>query len=252
MKFLGCEQLKYKSDLHIHSCLSPCGDTEMTPSAIAGMSMLGGKKIVAISDHNSTKNCRAFARAAAEVGIVSVPALELTTAEEVHVLCLLPDLDAAEAFGEYVHRCLPSVKNDIEFFGEQLIVDEDDNIVGVEKILLANATSIGVYDVPNLIKSFGGVAVPAHIDRPSFSLLSNLGAIDRAMGFTVYEVTPYADLTKLVLQNPDLQGAGYMYNSDAHSFSTLVNNESSIFVQDLTPADVIRGINEGNILGLFG
>ena len=113
-------------DLHIHSCLSPCGDEEMTPYNLVNMAKVMGLDILALTDHNSSLNCPAAARAAEEAGIAFVPGMELTTSEEVHVVCLFPYVDSALAFSDYVAERLPKIKNRLDIFGEQLIMDDRD------------------------------------------------------------------------------------------------------------------------------
>ena len=117
-------------DLHIHSCLSPCGDKDMTPANIAGMAAVKGLDVIALTDHNSCRNCPAAMRHAEDLGITLIPGMELTTSEEVHVVCLFPTLEAAMDFDQYVYLHLLPVKNRPDIFGEQLILDEKDQITG--------------------------------------------------------------------------------------------------------------------------
>ena len=206
--------MKLSFDLHMHSCLSPCGGEDNTPANLAGMCALAGLDIVALTDHNTTGNCPAFCRAAERYGLLALPGMELTTVEEVHVVCLLPDLDRAAAFGDYVRAHLPPIPNRPEIFGEQLILDHEDNLLGVETAFLAGATDIGVYDVIPRVERYGGVAFPAHIDRPSFSLLANLGLWDPAMGFPLAEVSQ--NCPPDFFQRPDLAGVRHITDCDAH------------------------------------
>lgn len=134
-------------DLHIHSCLSPCGDEEMTPYNLVNMAKVMGLDILALTDHNSSLNCPAAARAAEEAGIAFVPGMELTTSEEVHVVCLFPDVDSALAFSGYVAERLPKIKNRLDIFGEQLIMDDRDGILGREENLLSTASFISIGEV---------------------------------------------------------------------------------------------------------
>lgn len=232
-------------DLHLHSCLSPCGSEEMTPSNVARMAALAGYELIAFADHNSTGNCRSLSKAAAEAGILAVPAMELTTSEEVHILCLLPDLEAADAFGAYVLERLPRVANRSEFFGEQLRMDEDDGIIGREEILLANATSIGVGELPGLLDSYGGIAIPAHIDRNSFSILSNLGFLDRSLGFPAVEITAMCDPTSLAAAHPELKGLPFLVNSDAHDLSAIPDPSRRIVLGERSAKGLLRALREG-------
>lgn len=123
-------------DLHVHSCLSPCGDENMTPANIAGMAALKGLELVALTDHNSCRNCPAFLAAARAQGIVGIPGMELTTSEEVHAVCLFPKLEQAMDFDRFVYEQLLKVKNRPEIFGKQQIYDENDSVCGEEPCLL--------------------------------------------------------------------------------------------------------------------
>lgn len=228
-------------DLHIHSCLSPCGAEDMTPNNIVNMAALAGLNVIAVADHNSTRNCAAVLHAGEAAGILVVPAMELTTQEEVHVLCLFPDLDAANGFCDLVYEKLPSVKNKPRAFGHQWIMDENDEIMAEEEHLLSGAAAIGIYEVPKLISGFGGLAVPAHIDRASFSLLSNLGFADPEMGFSVYETTPGCDRANLIEQHM-LEGCGFFYSSDAHDLIAIADASTSISVSEATAGSVISAI----------
>lgn len=241
--------MKLKYDLHIHSCLSPCGSDDMTPANIAGMAMLAGLDVFAVSDHGSTKNCRAAAEAAEEYGLVFVPAMELTTDEESHILCLFPELKAAEEFGDYVHSKLADVQNRPEFFGNQFIMDANDNILGTEDRLLISATSISVEQVPALVEEYGGVAIPAHIDRDSFSVLANLGFFDRRWGFPAVEITRRGDKAALAEMHSDLRGMAFITDSDAHQLDALPDAEFELEADERTAKAVIEAVKRGSLTG---
>lgn len=168
---------EYSFDLHLHSCLSPCGSDDNTPANLAGMCALAGLDIVALTDHNTTGNCAAFCAAAERYGLLALPGMELTTLEEAHIICLFPDLACASAFDAIVHHRLPPMVNDPAVFGPQVLMDADDRVLGEETALLAGATGIGVYEVAGLVSSFGGTAFPAHIDRPLFLRAVQSGAL---------------------------------------------------------------------------
>lgn len=122
--------MKAAFDLHFHSCLSPCGDGAMTPATIAGMCKLAGIDVAALTDHNTCGNCAAFCQACQAYGLLGLPGMELCTAEEVHVVCLLPDLAAADAFSRMVYDRLPPLENDRDIFGPQIYMDADDQRAG--------------------------------------------------------------------------------------------------------------------------
>ena len=164
-------------DLHIHSCLSPCGDDDMTPSNITGMAAVKNLDVIALTDHNSCRNCPAAIEAGKRLGITVLPGMELTTSEEIHVLFLFASLDRALSFDAYVYEHLLPVRNRPEIFGTQLIVDENDKVSGSLDKLLISATDIPFDETGKLADSFGGICFPAHLDKSSTSLISNLGAI---------------------------------------------------------------------------
>lgn len=237
--------MKRTFDLHMHSCLSPCGDDAMTPADIAAMCALAGLEVVALTDHNTVGNCPAFLAAAHRNGLLALPGMELTTREEVHTVCLFPDLPSAQAFGALVREKLPPIANNTERFGRQIIMDENDNILGEETAFLAGAADIGVYDVAALVASHGGVAFPAHIDRPSFSLLSNLGLWDPDMGFPLAEVSP--NCPSELDQRPDLKGVRFITNCDAHYLHQIPDGKQSMELAACTPEAVIQWLRQGGM-----
>lgn len=231
----------YFYDFHLHSCLSPCGSDDMTPANLAAMCALAGLEIVALTDHNTVGNCAAFCRAAEEHGLLALPGMELTTWEEVHVVCLFPDLDSAQAFGDVVRTTLPAMKNKPDFFGHQLLMDEHDNLLGEEPLMLAAASGIGVYQVAGLARRYGGVAYPAHIDRDSFSVLTNLGLWDPAMGF------PLAELSRRcppeLKRRPDLTGLRFLTGCDAHALDQIPDAAQTISLPEKTASAVLTCLN---------
>ena len=179
---------RYYYDLHIHSCLSPCADNDNTPNNIAGMGALAGLGIMALTDHNTCQNCPAFFAAAKKHGIVPVAGMELTTAEDIHVICLFPTLDAAMEFDREVGKRRILIKNRTDIFGDQLILDENDEIISTDEYLLSNATDISVNESFQLVRSFGGVCYPAHIDREANGIVAVLGSIPSDLPITCVEL----------------------------------------------------------------
>ena len=194
---------KYFYDLHIHSCLSPCGDDEATPASIAGIGKLNGLDIMALTDHNTTKNCPAFFEAAKAYGIIPVAGMELTTAEDIHMVCLFKNLDDATAFDKALDDYRVPIPNRPDIFGRQLIMDEEDNVIGEVENILSFATNLSFDEAPALVEGFGGICYPAHIDRPSNSVIAVLGAFPPNSNFTCAElhlkekVTDYAVMAQL-------------------------------------------------------
>ena len=180
--------MRYYYDLHIHSCLSPCGDNDMTPDSIAGMGELNGLDIMALTDHNTLKNCPAFFKAVKRHGIIPVAGTELTTAEDIHAVCLFATLSGAMEFENLLESKRIKIKNRPDIFGEQRITDENDNITGYDDYLLINATALSLEEVPQAAEEYGGVCFPAHIDRQSNGLLAVLGVFPEKAYFPFAEV----------------------------------------------------------------
>jgi PHP family Zn ribbon phosphoesterase len=203
-------------DLHLHSCLSPCGDADMTPGNIVGMAVVKQLEVIALTDHNSCKNCPAFLKIAEDYGIIAIPGMELCTSEEVHVVCLFPTLEEAMKFDEYVYGQLIPFPNDENIFGKQEVCNEKDEITGKETNLLINATNISFDQVYDLVKKYQGIMIPAHIDKTTSSLISNLGFIPPDSKFSCAELKDLSKLHSLRNSNPYLDQCNIISNSDAH------------------------------------
>ena len=207
---------RYYYDFHIHSCLSPCADNDMTPGNIAGVCALAGLQIAALTDHNSTKNCPAFFKAAKRQGIIPIAGMELTTAEDIHVVCLFERLEEAMAFGEAVDERRIRIQNRTDIFGDQIITDEEDEPVGIEEDMLPNATTLSLDDVPALVERFDGVCFPAHIDREANGIIAILGTIPETPDFACVELRDPERREEYLAQYPILQNKLMLCGSDAH------------------------------------
>ena len=160
----------------------------MTPPNIANMAYVAGLDIIAVTDHNSARNARAVINAAKELPLAVIPGIELTTAEEIHMVCLFPDADSAERAGLEMEKHLPPVPNRPEFFGEQVIMDENEQITGTYPFLLSNALDLSIDILPEIISGFGGFCYPAHIDKQANSIISVFGALPDKPRFASLEV----------------------------------------------------------------
>lgn len=212
-------------DLHIHTCLSPCGDEAMSPPNIANMAFLKGLDLIAITDHNSARNVRAAMAAARDLPLTVIPGIEVTTAEEIHMVCLFPDAESAERAGAYFESLLPPVKNRPGFFGEQWIMDENEEIMGEFPYLLPNALSLSIDDLPEAVSGFGGLCFPAHIDRASNSLLSVFGSLPEQPVFRVLEVHRSEDFFSKPENKKLLESHLILTSSDAHRLSDILERE---------------------------
>ena len=214
----------YSYDFHIHSCLSPCGDNDMTPNNIVGMAAISGLEIIAITDHNTCRNAPAVLKAAEEAGITAIPGMELCTSEEAHIVCLFETLEGAMEFDRYIYDNMPHIKNKPEIFGEQRILDENDGLIGTIDDLLLVASYIGADEVTALCEKYGGTAFPAHVDRDSYSLTAALGSIPPEGGYTFAEVTREVDLAEVAGMYPELRSMGIVRDSDSHYLDTLATS----------------------------
>ncbi len=231
-------------DLHIHSCLSPCGDEDMTPANIVGMASIIGLDLIALTDHSSSKNCPAFAAAAKQFDINVLFGMELTTSEEVHVLCYFSRLEDAMAFDAMVCEHLPDVPNQPDYFGTQLIYDVSDQICGTEEKLLISATDIPLHNVYDLVKAYHGIMVPAHINKPTTSILSNLGFIPPDSRFTCVEVKDPSDWPDLQEKHPYLRECSLLSSSDAHTLTGISEPIRFLEPEDTSPEGILRYIEK--------
>ena len=240
---------KYYYDLHIHSCLSPCGDDDSTPNSIAGMGELNGLQIMALTDHNTCKNCPAFFEACKNHGILPVAGMELTTAEDIHAVCLFGNLEKAMEFDEYITSRRILIPNRVDIFGNQLICDSEDNVIGSDEYLLSNATDISIDEAPKLIESFGGICFPAHIDRDSNGIIAVLGTFPETPDFTAAE---FHDGTKIdeYTEKYSLENKVKIIDSDAHFLWDIKEATDFLELEEITTPDktgesIIKFLREG-------
>lgn len=228
-------------DLHIHSALSPCAASDMTPNDIAGMAILNGLDLIAITDHNSLANAAASIKAAEAAQsssgkkLIVLPGIEVATVEEVHVICLFDSMGSAEAFEAELQPFYPALKNRIDIFGNQILYDESDNITGeVERMLIA-PTTISFDELYVLTGKYNGAFIPAHIDRSSFSVISNLGFIPPHLEINTLEISPNGIEQGFCEQNPDITSKNKIItSSDAHYLWAINERVNFIELPELT------------------
>lgn len=222
----------YYYDLHIHSCLSPCSDDDMTPNNIAAMAALKGLQIVALTDHNSCKNCPAFFEACKRQGMIAVAGMELSTAEDIHLVCLFPELDDAMRFDAEIEKHLMDVENRPEIFGNQLILDGSDEQIGEEKRLLISATDLWLSDAIALARSFGAHVHPAHVDRESNGIISILGDIPQEHDFDCLEFNNPSNIEAIKAKYAVARSARHVVSSDAHHLWDINEADNYIMIDD--------------------
>ena len=179
----------FKADLHVHTCLSPCTELDMSPRGILLAPEKNEIDILAICDHNSSENSLAVMNAAKKKKIHVIPGMEVTSQEEVHVLALFDDIENALKLQEHVYENLPG-ENDAEAFGMQVLVNEREEVLGFNEKLLIGATTIPLEEVIRLIRSFEGISIASHVDREAFSIISQLGFIPDSLALDALEISP--------------------------------------------------------------
>lgn len=231
-------------DLHMHSCLSPCGDPDMTPNNIVGMSTLLGLNLIALTDHNTCQNCPAVEELGKANGICVLSGMELTTSEEIHAVCLFPTAEKALKFEIFVSQHRMKIKNKKEIYGEQLILNAQDEKIGEIEELLILATDISIMDIKRLCNEYGGTAFPAHINRDSCSVLSVLGEIPPECKFSVAEVSQSGDIEKLTASHPILKNMYIIRDSDAHYLENMRDAGPYIEIDELTAENVMNFLED--------
>ena len=221
--------------MHTHSCLSPCGDDDNTPNNILGMASLCEIDIVALTDHNTAKNCPAFFSAAEKYGIIPIAGMEVTTSEDIHAVCLFEHLDDAMRFDAVIEKSRMLIKNKTSIFGNQLILDDADNVIGQDDYLLSNATNISIEDLPELVKEHNGVCYPAHIDRMSNGIIAILGTMPPTPHFDCVEFHS-RDKVEEYLKKYNIEDKTVIISSDAHYLTDLRDKEN-YFLLDAEKGD---------------
>lgn len=229
----------YRADLHIHTILSPCGDLEMSPANIVRKALEQHLDIIAITDHNSTRHCRLVSELASKHGLTVIGGAEVTTKEEVHCLALFPDFRQLDDFQQFLDAHLPDIPNDPGKFGYQVQTDKDENIIYEEPRLLISAIDRGIEDVEQKVHQLSGLFIPAHINRQAFGLISQLGFVPEDLSYDALEISRHISKNDFLNQNPYLEKATFIRNSDAH-FIQDVGSPHSIFHLKKPTFDEIR------------
>lgn len=236
--------MKCYYDFHIHTALSPCGDDDMTPNNIVNMAVLKGLDAIAITDHNSAKNVPACIECAKDKPLVVIPGMEIETSEEIHMLALFDNTDALMQLDRIVSKNLPGIKNREDIFGEQIIYDSNDNSIGREENMLVTATALDIAAAAGVVRQLGGVAIPAHIDKSSYSIVSNLGFIPDEQEFSAVEVKDPLKIDKLSESNK-LDKYLIIHNSDAHYLWDIHEKEFFVNVDNISELDIINKLRCG-------
>lgn len=223
---------RFTADLHIHTCLSACAELDMTPRRIIEQALRKGIDIIAVTDHNSAENAAVAVKIGAERGITVLPALEMTSSEEAHVLGLFGSLEHALAMQELVYRKLPEGASDERAIGYQLVVNELDEILEFNKRLFFTAADLPVKELIDAVHSFKGLAIASHIDREHFSVLSQLGFISGDLAFDALEISYNTGKTMAQSLFGDYQAFPWITSSDAHHLDEIGRRTTSFVLED--------------------
>ena len=205
-----------KADLHIHTVLSPCGDIEMTPGFIVRRAKEMGVGIIGITDHNSTHHCIEARRIGEREGVFVLCGAEITTREEAHVLAFVDGEEKLALLQQFLDENLPPIPNNPDYFGYQLVVDEQEQVLYEEETLLINAINRSLDEIEAFIRTLDGIFIPAHINKPQNSLLSQLGFVPPYLRVDALEISHRCDLNVLLDEHPYLSGYRFIRSSDAH------------------------------------
>lgn len=232
----------YLADIHIHSVASPCGDLDMSPVRIADAAVKAGIQIMALTDHNTTAHCQSMSHIGQTLGLLVIPGAEVTSSEEIHCLCYFPDSDAAERFGKRIEESLPAIANIPEKFGYQVVVNEQEEILRYIEPLLLSASSFSLSRLNELVEELGGVLIPAHVDRPSYSVLSQLGFFPADFHPVAIEVSNPG----FASTNPAIPiSMPWICSSDAHYLHQIGTKTTRFMMEDLSIPSFFRALRSG-------
>ncbi len=237
---------KYKADLHIHTCLSPCADLQMTPSAIIKSASEKKLDIIAITDHNSAANIIAAKKAAENTALTVLAGIEVTSSEEVHILAIFDNIASVMRLQDVVYENLLPGENDEGQFGEQIVVNEKDEVLNFNNRLLLSATTLTVHSVVNIIHSLGGLSIASHIDRDAFGIISQLGFIPEDLKFDALEISSGIDTEKAEHLFREYNSFVWVSSSDAHYLENIGKRTTSFFIKEPTIAEMTSAIKKSD------
>lgn len=228
----------FKADLHIHTVLSPCGDLEMSPDAIVTRALDQKLDIIAITDHNSTRQAKVVRKLAEPHGIKVFCGAEVTTKEEAHVLAIFEEDEAVDAFQVYLDEHLPDIMNDVHKFGYQVAVDENNDIVFEEERLLISALDQSVDQIEAKVHALGGLFIPAHVDKFKFSIVQQLGFLPFDLKVDAVELSPRTMADEYKAKNSYMQKYSFVNNSDAHYLEQIGTSYTYFYLEHRTLSEM--------------
>lgn len=236
----------YRADLHIHSCLSPCAELDMTPRAIVRAAIEKGLDIIALTDHNSMENVEVIKRIGLD-RIFVLAGLEVTSSEEIHILALFDDTERAEKMQSLVYKNLASGENDERLYGHQVVVNENDEVLSLNKRLLIGATGLSAREIVESVHYLGGISIASHVNKESFSVISQLGFIPKDLSFDALEFSPQMSKQEALRRFSELSRFPWVSFSDAH-YPQDIGRRITVFKMDgISVKDIKKALREGKI-----
>lgn len=240
------------ADLHVHSILSPCAAIEMTPRNIIWHAAERGIDIVAITDHNSCDNVRAAMEAAIGTNVTVLPGMEVETKEEIHLVVLFEKMRQLLVWEQVVQAHRPDRLNDADKFGAQFVVDAEDNLVCVKEEMLLTSLTLGITEITEQVEALGGIAIASHIDRPTYSILSQLGFIPPGVKLAAVEISPRTSRQEALRRYPGIGKWPILTSSDAHTIDDFIGGPKTVFhIEQPTLPEIrqaLRGENSREVV----
>jgi len=227
---------RFKADLHLHTCLSPCSELDMTPSAIVRSAIEKGIDIVAVTDHNSAENVTAAKKASEGTQVTVLAGMEIASSEEAHVLALFNEVESIIRLQDIVYKNLLPGENDEKLFGEQVVVNEKNEVLDFNKRLLIGATSLSAHDIVRIVRSLGGLSIASHVDRDAFSIISQLGFIPEELEFDALEISDREKSGPLLIQ---YNTYSFITSSDAHDIKD-IGKRTTVFLMKEPTVEEMR------------
>ena len=230
----------FRADLHVHTLLSPCAAVEMTPRNIIRNAQTAGIDIVAITDHNAGDNVAAAIRAAAGSTVAVLPGMEVQTREEVHLLTLFDKMRDFKKWCDFVALHRSPLYNDEKKFGAQFVVDEEDELIRTKEVMLLASTDLGFDEAVEQARAMGGLTIAAHVDRPAYSVLSQLGFIPAGASLDAVEVSRNTHWDEAKKRLPAIGALPVVVSSDAHTIDDFLTGPKTMFLMESPTLSEIR------------
>lgn len=235
----------FRAELHTHTVLSPCAGVEMIPPLIVQQAINLGINLIAITDHNATENVSAVIEAAEDKELVVLPGIELQTQEDVHVICLFDNLEQLSRFQFIVDQNLPDIKNNIEFFGEQFIVDSTGEFISRKDQLLITASNLSFDKAFEIVNDLEGLFIPAHVNRQTFGLFYHLGFIPLNLDLSAIEISRHISPEEAKINYPQLKNYPLIQSGDVHYLDDFLG-VNQFTIKDASIAEIKMALKSEN------